>query len=276
MRVGYHEPMRRALIVLLNAVGVVCLAAAGVLAWNAYSPIMPPLPADAIVVDENSPAVESPPPAPASAGNSDATPVPALLPETKPRPTPIPSEPDVRRQQQEARREDRKTQAELEAMRARAFPPPANSAPTRLIVPAIEVDSPIMEVGMKLTNENGHVVNEWEVADFAVGFHNTTALPGAVGNTVMAGHNNINGEVFRRLSEIKAGDEVFVMVGETTYRYTVEKKLLLKEKGVPFEQRLQNAAWIAPTADVRLTLVSCWPYTSNTYRVIVVAKPVTS
>ena len=66
---------------------------------------------------------------------------------------------------------------------------------------------------------------------------------------------------------------VAVLAGGQPYRYLVAQKLLVKEKGVPIEQRLQNAVWIGPTADVRLTLVSCWPYTSNTYRVIIVAKP---
>jgi len=37
--------------------------------------------------------------------------------------------------------------------------------------------------------------------------------------------------------------------------------------------RQENARWIAPTDDERLTLVTCWPYTNNTHRVVVVAKP---
>ena len=64
-------------------------------------------------------------------------------------------------------------------------------------------------------------------------------------------------------------------VDQTAYRFVVKQKLLLTEAGAPLEQRLQNAQWIAPTSDVRLTLVSCWPYTSNTHRVIIVATPAT-
>jgi len=37
--------------------------------------------------------------------------------------------------------------------------------------------------------------------------------------------------------------------------------------------RRQNARWIAPTTDERLTLVTCWPYTGNSHRLIIVAKP---
>ena len=34
-----------------------------------------------------------------------------------------------------------------------------------------------------------------------------------------------------------------------------------------------EALWITPSTDVRLTLVSCWPYSSNTQRLIVIALP---
>ena len=40
--------------------------------------------------------------------------------------------------------------------------------------------------------------------------------------------------------------------------------------------RRANAQWIAPTDDERLTLVTCWPYISNTHRLIIVAKPVSN
>ena len=67
---------------------------------------------------------------------------------------------------------------------------------------------------------------------------------------------------------------VDLYVGDMDYRYQVQQKLIVKEKGESVEVRQQNAQWIAPTDDVRLTLVTCWPYTNNTHRVIVVAKPV--
>jgi sortase A len=53
----------------------------------------------------------------------------------------------------------------------------------------------------------------------------------------------------------------------------VDFKTIVKEKGESVEVRRKNAQWIAPTNDERLTLVTCWPYTNNTHRVIVVAKP---
>ena len=40
------------------------------------------------------------------------------------------------------------------------------------------------------------------------------------------------------------------------------------------EQRVENAGWVLPTDDERLTLITCWPYESNTHRLVLVAKPV--
>ena len=37
--------------------------------------------------------------------------------------------------------------------------------------------------------------------------------------------------------------------------------------------RLANARWIQPSEDERLTLITCWPYESNTHRLIIVALP---
>ena len=50
----------------------------------------------------------------------------------------------------------------------------------------------------------------------------------------------------------------------------VTKPLL--EVGASEEQRLANARYIQPTSDARVTLVTCWPYYTNTHRVIVVGK----
>jgi sortase A len=115
--------------------------------------------------------------------------------------------------------------------------------------------------------------SQWETADYAVGFQRTSALPGKPGNTVMSGHNNINGEVFRYLSNVRAGDTITVFVGRSEFGYVVSQILLLHEGGISMQQQLSNAIWIAPTVDERLTLVSCWPYSSNTQRLIVIALP---
>ena len=152
-------------------------------------------------------------------------------------------------------------------------PPPATAPPDRIVAPAIGLDAPAVPVGWKTVEENGQTVTEWEVADYAAGWHKTSAYPGNVGNTVISGHHNIRGEVFRYVVNLEPGNIVDLYVGQTVYRYVVTEKYILKEKGMPPEVREENARWIAPTDDERLTLVTCWPYTNNTHRVVVVAKP---
>jgi sortase A len=152
-------------------------------------------------------------------------------------------------------------------------PPAANGGPTRVVVESVGIDTPVIPVGWSVVEQNGQQYSVWDVADYAGGWHNTSALPGQPGNTVLSGHHNIKGEVFRYLVDVQEGDEVDLYVDDAVYRFYVEQKLIVKEKGEPVDVRRQNAQWIAPTGDVRVTLVTCWPYTNNTHRVIVVARP---
>lgn len=151
--------------------------------------------------------------------------------------------------------------------------PPAARPPTWIKAPAIDLDAPVVEIGFKTTYIGDTPVTEWQLPANAAGFHRDTAYPGNPGNTVLSGHNNIQGEVFRYLVDLEPGDEVFLYVGDTVYRYVVSSKEVIPEKGMPAEVRIANAQRIAPGGEERLTLVTCWPYTGNSHRVIVVAMP---
>jgi sortase A len=153
-----------------------------------------------------------------------------------------------------------------------AVPDPADMTPRRLVIPAINLDAPVETVGW-------HVINgasTWDVPDhFAAGWLKTSALLSQPGNTVLDGHHNIGGEVFRRLVDLRVGDELEVYAGNNVFFYKVTTRQILKERDQPLDVRLKNARWIQPTEDERLTLVTCWPYTTNSHRLIIVAKPVT-
>lgn len=151
-------------------------------------------------------------------------------------------------------------------------PTPARP-PTRVTAPAIGLDVPVVEIGYRTAYLEGVAVTEWEIPSYAAGFHQGSAYPGTPGNTVISGHNNIEGEVFRHLVDLEVGDEVLLYVDDRVYRYLVASIEILPEQGMPVEVRIANARRIAPTGDERLTLVTCWPYTGNSHRVIVVARP---
>ncbi len=161
---------------------------------------------------------------------------------------------------------------------AAALAPTATSSslypPDRVVIPAIHLDSPVVPIGWHVVEENAQRYSVWEVADNVVGWHKTSSYPGQKGNMVLNGHHNIKGEVFRYLIDLEVGDQVTVYAQGRVYTYAVTEKRILKEKGEPPEVRLDNARWIAPTPDERLTMVTCWPYSSNTHRLVVVAKPV--
>lgn len=151
---------------------------------------------------------------------------------------------------------------------------PAIAPPTRIVIPSIGLDAPVVEMGWVVkTNANGERYSEWVVPDFAAGWHKNSALPGRGGNVVLSGHHNIAGEVFRDLVNTNPGDTVTLYVDDVAYPYVITEKYIVQEKGASYEQRLKNAAFIKPTPDERLTLVTCWPYETNTHRLIVIARP---
>jgi sortase A len=49
--------------------------------------------------------------------------------------------------------------------------------------------------------------------------------------------------------------------------------MILPERDMDMDTRMENARWILPSTDERLTLITCWPAESNTHRLIVVAQP---
>ncbi|HZY42338.1 MAG TPA: sortase, partial [Anaerolineae bacterium] len=139
-----------------------------------------------------------------------------------------------------------------------AVPDPAARAPRRIIIPAINLDAPIETVGWHVING----VSTWDVPDrFSAGWLKTSAVLGQPGNTVLDGHHNIAGEVFRRLVDLKLGDEIDVFADGEVFAYKITTRQILKERDAPYEMRVKNAQWIMPTDDERLTLVTCWPYT---------------
>lgn len=150
--------------------------------------------------------------------------------------------------------------------------PPA--IPDRLLIPAIGLDAPVTPVEPLVMTVEGSEYRQWAAPDqFAAGWHDTSARLFEAGNLVLNGHNNIYGSVFMRLQELQEGDLIYLSAGDQSQVYLVSNIMLLEERGQPLEVRMQNAGWIQPSEDRRLTLITCWPIESNTHRLIVVAVP---
>ncbi len=150
---------------------------------------------------------------------------------------------------------------------------PARYPPGKIIVPAINLDVPVKTADWLITQKAGVKVSVWNIPDAAAGWHKNSALPGHGSNVVLSGHHNMGSEVFRDLVKLKVGDEITLQADAYAYHYVVTDRFIVPERDAAPEQRRQNAQWILPTVDERLTLVTCWPYTGNSHRLIVVAKP---
>ncbi|MCL4832967.1 MAG: sortase [Caldilineaceae bacterium] len=145
--------------------------------------------------------------------------------------------------------------------------------PDRIVIPSIQVDTQVLTVESQPSQIGNQWFDNWQTAAFAAGFHDSSALLGQEGNTVISGHNNIDGSVFQDLYQLQPGEIVQLYAGGYRYDYVIEDQFIVRERDVPVEQRVQNASWIRTTVDERVTLVSCWPPTGNEFRVIVVARP---
>ncbi|MBA3471440.1 MAG: sortase [Herpetosiphonaceae bacterium] len=150
--------------------------------------------------------------------------------------------------------------------------PARQSSVSRLMIPRIDVDSKVIEVGWTVENE----VAVWQVAKYAVGQHQGSANPGEGGNIVMAGHVGGSAPVFQRLIELVPGDQLVVYSAGQQYLYVVRDTQRLQEVGVSDEQRLANASYMDPTDEEVVTLITCWPATGpNAFdqRIVVQAVP---
>lgn len=139
---------------------------------------------------------------------------------------------------------------------------------------SIGLDAPVVPIGWEVIEEKGEQKSVWLTANYAAGHHINSVSPGQGGNIVLSGHHNIEGEVFRYIVDLEPGNLISLQTEDGIWhQYAVSEKMILKEAGASEAERLQNAQHIEPTDDERVTLVTCWPYWTNTHRVIVIAKP---
>ncbi len=146
--------------------------------------------------------------------------------------------------------------------------------PENLQIPSIGLNAPIVPVDHVEAELYDVTFNLWLApVGGRVGWHSSSALLGVGGNTVLNGHHNAYGSVFEHLIDVEEGDPIIVSSGEYDFHYIVMQKVLIPERFQTFETRMANTTWIEPTDDERITLVTCWPATSNTHRLIIVAEP---
>ncbi len=128
-------------------------------------------------------------------------------------------------------------------------PTPGPEHATRIRIPIIDVDAPVIEG------------DDWESLKRGAGHHIGSANPGERGNCVISAHNDIYGEIFRRLPDLELGDLVEVYTESQVYRYEVTQKRIIEPTEVSV---------LYPTSTPVLTLISCYPYGIDTHRIVVI------
>jgi LPXTG-site transpeptidase (sortase) family protein len=136
---------------------------------------------------------------------------------------------------------------------------PAEVIVGRLSIPALGLkEVPIYDRG---TDGRGSMAI---AHGYAVTHFQSSAAFGA-GNTVLYGHDDIEGSVFARLKDLNPGDIINVTPpGAPTQVFVVTAKKIIAPTAVQI---------LAPTSDTRLTLFTCWPNLVDTQRIVVTAVP---
>jgi sortase A len=148
---------------------------------------------------------------------------------------------------------------------------------TRIVVPAINLDKKVIEVGWAVQQQaDGQEIAVWDVDKYRVGHHKGSSNPGNGGNIVLAGHSGGKAYPFNDIFYLKPGDLIELYSHDQLYQYTVSEHILVDEVGQPLEKRLENARYIEPTDEEFVTMVACWPLTGPDkfkQRIIIRSKP---
>jgi len=115
-------------------------------------------------------------------------------------------------------------------------------------IPAIGVDATVV------------MGDGWEQLKKGVGQHLDSANPGEQGNLVLSAHNDIFGEIFRDLDQLKKGDEIIVITQDRSFTYRVTNTVIVEPTRVDLMES---------TDERMITLISCYPYLVDNKRIVV-------
>ncbi len=156
------------------------------------------------------------------------------------------------------------------AWEATAAAAPAGEALTRIAIPALDLDTVVVEGTSPAALRAG------------AGHYAGTPLPGQGGNVAIAGHRTTYGRPFHRLDELAIGDEIRLStpVGVHIYRVVAPSGLaecvqLVEDRGACITHP-RDWQVIDPTTASTLTLTTCHPKGSARQRLIIRAELVSS
>ncbi|PWH16491.1 MAG: hypothetical protein DDG59_09525 [Anaerolineae bacterium] len=139
----------------------------------------------------------------------------------------------------------------VQSLASLPLPTPSPQQAIRIQIPAIRVDAPVVQG------------DGWEQLKKGVGQSLGTPNPGETGNIVLSAHNDIFGEIFRDLDQLKPGDPVILYTSQRSFTYVVVSTRIVEPTAVEV---------MAQTSEPIVTLISCYPYMVDNQRIVVVAR----
>ncbi len=130
-------------------------------------------------------------------------------------------------------------------------PTPGLEQAIRIEIPAIKIDAPVVQG------------DGWEQLKKGVAQHIGSADPGQSGNVVLSAHDDVYGELFRNLDQLRPGDQVMLYTQQRQYLYIVDRTEIVEPTAVEV---------MASTGAPTVTLISCYPYLVDKKRIVVFAR----
>lgn len=122
-------------------------------------------------------------------------------------------------------------------------------------IPNISVQAPIEERG----TDNGKLV---VAPGYTVTHYMFSAFPGTSGNTIIYGHDDIEGQVFRNLGNLSPGQPIYINLANTQLTFHIQGIKVVSPN---------DTSVLAQTTTPTLTLITCTPYWVDTQRIVVTA-----
>ncbi len=144
---------------------------------------------------------------------------------------------------------------------------PEHLRPLVQSIPVVDLPTPGPEQARSiyipgLWNDAAPIVqgDGWEQLKRGVGQLIGSTNPGERGNLVLSAHNDIFGELFRDLDQLKPGDEILIQTASQEFIYRVTGTRIVEPTEVSV---------LEPTAKPTVTLISCYPYLVDNQRIVV-------
>lgn len=140
------------------------------------------------------------------------------------------------------------------------------SYPAGLSIPAIDLQTNLLGVGL---DKNGLIYAPPRDG----GHFMASARPNENENIVIVGHSG-SGLVFENIFDVQEGTEIILTtIDGLSHTYRVASLLVLPVKDATPEELEANIAYVMPSGQEVLTIISCYPRDEYTHRLVIQAYP---